>query len=163
LAALALSGLPTDRFAFLGFLPHKAGERRRLFAELAPLRASLVFFESPKRLVATLRELSVVLPGRAVAVARELTKLREEVLRGSAAGIADKLAARASVRGEITLVVGPPKETGAASEDEVAAAIAEALAAMPASKAASDVARRFGLSRSEIYARILALKGTAHD
>ena len=159
LTGLALSGLPTDRFLFAGFVPQKQGERKRLFAEFAKLKATLIFFESPHRIVETLHDLATVLPGRAVAVTRELTKLHEEVLRGTAAEIAAQLEARTSVKGEITLLVGPPVEEEAVQEADLDAAIAEALADMPASKAASEVAKRFNLSRSDVYQRILAAKG----
>ena len=158
LTGLALSGLPTDRFLFAGFVPQKQGERKRLFAEFAPLKATLIFFESPHRIVETLHDLSEALPGRSVAVTRELTELHEEVLRGSAGEIAAELEGRPSVKGEITLLVGPPTEEEAVSEADLEEAISQALSAMPASKAASDIARRFGLNRSDIYQRILARK-----
>jgi 16S rRNA (cytidine1402-2'-O)-methyltransferase len=158
LTGLALSGLPTDRFLFAGFVPQKQGERKRLFAEFAKLRATLIFFESPHRIIQTLHDLGEALPGRHVAVTRELTKLHEEVLRGSAAEIAARLADRPSVKGEITLLVGPPMEDEAVSEADLEGAITDALAAMPASKAASEVAKRFNLNRAGIYQRILARK-----
>ena len=160
LTGLALSGLPTDRFLFAGFVPLKQGERQRLFAEFEKLKATLIFFESPHRIVETLHDLAAALPGRAVAVTRELTKLHEEVLRGGAAEIAETLGSRAAVKGEITLIVGPPTEEEAVSEDVLGAAIATALKTMPASKAASELARRFNLNRSDIYQRILDLKGS---
>jgi 16S rRNA (cytidine1402-2'-O)-methyltransferase len=159
LTGLALSGLPTDRFLFAGFVPQKQGERKRLFAEFARLKATLIFFESPHRIVETLHGIEAALPGRSLAVTRELTKLHEEVLRGSAAEIATTLAARTSVKGEITLLVGPPPEEEAVSEADLASAIAGAVAAMPASKAAAEVAKRFGLNKADVYQRILALKG----
>ncbi len=158
LTGLALSGLPTDRFLFSGFVPQKQGERKRLFAELAKLRATLIFFESPHRIVETLYDLAAALPARRVAVTRELTKLHEEVLRGSAGEIAAQLAARPSVKGEITLLVGPPMEEEPVSEADLGDAITDALSAMPASKAASEVAKRFNLNRADIYQRILARK-----
>ena len=158
LTGLALSGLPTDRFLFAGFVPQKQGERKRLFAEFASLKATLIFFESPHRIVETLHDLSLALPGRSVAVTRELTKLHEEVLRGEPQEIASQLEARPSVKGEITLLVGPPTEEEAVSEADLDEAISEALSAMPASKAASDVAKRFGLAKADIYQRILARK-----
>lgn len=161
LTGLALSGLPTDRFLFAGFVPQKQGERKRLFAEFAKLKATLIFFESPHRIVETLHDLDEALPGRSVAVTRELTKLHEEVLRGMASGIAAELEARASVKGEITLLVGPPEEDEAVSEEDLDAAITQALSAMPASKAASEVAKRFNLNRQDIYQRILARKDGA--
>ena len=159
LTGLALSGLPTDRFLFAGFVPQKQGERMKLFAEFAKLKATLIFFESPHRIVETLNDLSTALPGRRVAVTRELTKLHEEVLRGAASEIAAELSARAAVKGEITLLVGPPEGEEQASEADLESAITEALAAMPASKAASEVAKRFNLNRSDIYQMILARKG----
>jgi 16S rRNA (cytidine1402-2'-O)-methyltransferase len=163
LAGLALSGLPTDRFMFLGFLPVKEGERRRLFEEVSEIKSTLVFFESPHRVIDSLREMAQGLPGRLIAVTRETTKLHEEVLRGTAAGIAAALAERPSVKGEITIVAGPPAAAvHAATDADVQAAIAQALAALPASKAATEVARRFGLPKKDVYDRILALKGESH-
>jgi 16S rRNA (cytidine1402-2'-O)-methyltransferase len=158
LTGLALSGLPTDRFLFAGFVPQKQGERKRLFAEFAALKATLIFFESPHRIIETLHDLGAALPGRSVAVTRELTKLHEEVLRGTAEEIAAQLESRASVKGEITLLVGPPGEEEAVSEEDLDHAIAAALATMPASKAASELAKRFNLNRADIYQRILAVK-----
>lgn len=161
LTGLALSGLPTDRFTFLGFLPTKSGDRKRLYAEFAQLHSTLVFFESPHRIVATLAEIEVAWPGRTLAVTRELTKLHEEVLRGSAGELRENLAARAAVKGEITVVAGPPQEQPAASEEEIDAAIEEALETMPAGRAAAEIARRFDIGKKEIYARILARKAAA--
>jgi 16S rRNA (cytidine1402-2'-O)-methyltransferase len=158
LTGLALSGLPTDRFLFAGFVPQKQGERKRVFAEFAALKATLIFFESPHRIIETLHDLGAALPGRSVAVTRELTKLHEEVLRGTAEEIAAQLESRASVKGEITLLVGPPGEEEAVSEEDLDHAIAAALATMPASKAASELAKRFNLNRADIYQRILAVK-----
>jgi 16S rRNA (cytidine1402-2'-O)-methyltransferase len=160
--ALALSGLPTDRFGFFGFVPQKQGERRRVWEELKNLKSTLIFFESPHRIVTALRDLATVLPGRTVVVARELTKLHEEVLRGQASEIAETLAARASVKGEITLLIGPPGETQAVSEEDLNAAVAEAAKSMAASKAASELARRFKLNKKEAYARVLAAKGSTN-
>jgi 16S rRNA (cytidine1402-2'-O)-methyltransferase len=158
LTGLALSGLPTDRFLFAGFVPQKQGERKRLFAEFARLKATLIFFESPHRIIETLHDLGAALPGRNVAVTRELTKLHEEVLRGTPEEIAAQLESRASVKGEITLLVGPPGEEEAVSEEDLDVAIRQALSAMPASKAASELAKRFNLNRADIYQRILAAK-----
>ena len=156
LTGLALSGLPTDRFLFAGFVPQKQGERKKLFAEFAKLKATLIFFESPHRIIETLHDLATALPGRHGAVTRELTKLHEEVLRGAAAEIATQLEARPSVKGEITLLVGPPAGEEEVSETELENAITHALAEMPASKAASELAKRFNLNRSDVYQRILS-------
>ena len=162
LTGLALSGLPTDRFLFAGFVPQKQGERARIFAELGEVRTTLVFFESPHRIVETLQEVGRALPARHVAVARELTKLHEEVLRGPPAEVASELAARPAVKGEITLLIGPAAAKPAAAAEDVESAITEALLTLPASKAAADVAKRLGLAKSDVYARILARK-TAPD
>jgi 16S rRNA (cytidine1402-2'-O)-methyltransferase len=158
MAGLAISGLPTDRFLFAGFVPPKPGERRRVFAEFAGVKATLVFFESPHRILEALEDLAGAYPTRSIAVTRELTKLHEEVLRGTAAEVARTLAERPAIKGEITLLVGPPTEELEISDAELDQAIAEALAAMPASKAASAVARRYGLNRADIYQRILKAK-----
>jgi 16S rRNA (cytidine1402-2'-O)-methyltransferase len=158
LTGLALSGLPTDRFLFAGFMPQKQGERRRMFEEFAKLKATLIFFESPHRIVETLEDAAAALPHRSAAVTRELTKLHEEVLRGPALSIAETLRARPSVKGEITLLFGPPEEEETVSEDTLESAIGEALVSLSASKAASEIARRFNLNRADIYQRILARK-----
>jgi 16S rRNA (cytidine1402-2'-O)-methyltransferase len=157
LTALALSGLPTDRFTFVGFLPTKSGERKKLLAEFAGVKSTLVAFESPHRIVDGLEDLAATLGNRRVAVTRELTKLHEEVLRGTALEVHDILKARPSVKGEITLVIAPPDASAATGSDEdIESAIDDALQTMPAGRAASDVAKRFDVPKKEIYARILA-------
>jgi 16S rRNA (cytidine1402-2'-O)-methyltransferase len=159
LTALALSGLPTDRFTFVGFLPTKSGERKKLLSEFASVKSTLVTFESPHRIVDALVDLAATLGNRRVAVTRELTKLHEEVLRGTALEVHDILKARPSVKGEITLVVAPPDQSAAqVSEEDLDSAITQALQSMPAAKAASEVAKRFDLVKKDIYARILARK-----
>ena len=159
LTALALSGLPTDRFTFMGFLPAKSGERRKILGEFAGVKSTLVAFESPHRIIEALVDVAATLGNRPVAVSRELTKLHEEVLRGTALEIHDILKARPSVKGEITLVVGPPDQSAVAiSDDIIEAAIDKALQSMPAAKAASEVAKRFDLVKKDIYTRILAQK-----
>jgi 16S rRNA (cytidine1402-2'-O)-methyltransferase len=162
LTALALSGLPSDRFLFAGFLPHKAGERRSFLEEFKEVRASLIFFESPHRIADTLAAVTDVLGDRPVAVTRELTKLHEEVLRGTASEVSAALAARSQIKGEITLVVGPPSdESLAASAADIDEALRDAAASMPASQAAAEVARRLGLPKKQAYRRLLELKGEA--
>ena len=159
LTALALSGLPTDRFAFLGFLPTKSGERKKLLTEFMNVKTTLIAFESPHRIVDALVDMTSVLGNRRVAVTRELTKLHEEVLRGTASEVQNILSARASVKGEITLVIAPPEQNAVQASDEtIEAAIDEALKSMPAAKAAADIAKRFELAKKDIYARILARK-----
>jgi 16S rRNA (cytidine1402-2'-O)-methyltransferase len=152
--ALAASGLPTDAFHFAGFLPAKAGQRRRALEALADEEATLVFFEAPHRVLETLREIVEVLGPRPVVVARELTKIHEEFLRGTAAEVAEALASRNAVKGEITLLVGrlaapPPDDTPI--EDAVARCMREGMGRMEAIK---TVARRRGLPKREVYALI---------
>jgi 16S rRNA (cytidine1402-2'-O)-methyltransferase len=162
LTGLALSGLPTDRFTFLGFLPTKSGERKKILGEFASLKSTLVMFESPHRIVDALEDVNATLGNRRVAVTRELTKLHEEVLRGTASEVHDILQARASVKGEITLVIAPPDPAAAEiSETDLEDAITDALKSMPAARAASEVAKRFDLVKKDVYARILARKNEA--
>jgi 16S rRNA (cytidine1402-2'-O)-methyltransferase len=159
LTALALSGLPTDRFAFLGFLPAKSGERKKLLTEFMNVKSTLIAFESPHRIIDALADVAIVLNNRRVAVARELTKLHEEILRGTASEVQEILNARPSVKGEITLVIAPPEQnTEQASDEDIEAAIDEALQTMPAAKAAAEIAKRFDLAKKDIYSRILARK-----
>ena len=154
LAALVGSGLPTDAFYFGGFLPRKVGERRRALELLAGLDATLIFYESPHRTAATLATLAEMLPGRSAAMARELTKLHEEIVRGPVEELAETIAARESLKGEVVLLVGPPlaHARARANEDEVSAAV-EALVAAGESRsaAAKSVAKELGLTRSEVY------------
>jgi 16S rRNA (cytidine1402-2'-O)-methyltransferase len=159
--ALAVSGLPCDRFCFEGFLPRKAGERRARFAELAAERRTMVFFESPHRLADALADAGGVLgPDRAAAVCRELTKTHEEVRRGSLA----ELAAWAAdgVRGEITLVLagavpGPVRLSG---EELAAAVAAEEAAGATRKDAIRAVVVRTGLPRRTVYDAVVAAKAT---
>ena len=156
IVALTLAGLPTDRFYFHGFLPNKAGARDREIAALAAIPATLVFYESAKRLAACLAALHAGLGNREAAVVREISKKFEETRTGTLAELAESYA-EAAPRGEIVIVVGPPLEDGVeADEDEVEAALKLALAAMPPGKAAGEVAKRFGLDRKALYARIMA-------
>jgi 16S rRNA (cytidine1402-2'-O)-methyltransferase len=157
LAGLTVAGLPTDRFLFAGFPPPRSAGRRALFAELAPVRATLVFYEGGPRLAASLADMAAVFGGRQAAVARELTKLHETVIRGPLPDLAadPRLAAP---RGEIVVVVGPGEEPAASAAD-ADAALAEAVARLGPARAASEVARALGLSRRDLYARALALKG----
>jgi 16S rRNA (cytidine1402-2'-O)-methyltransferase len=158
LAALTLSGLPSDRFMFAGFLPEKQSERRRLLAELASVPATLIFFESPHRIAAALADIAAILGERQVAVTRELTKLHEEAVRGPPSDVLADLAGRAAVKGEITLVVAPPGDAARPSAEAIDAALLEAAEAQPAGRAAAGVAQRFGMPRKELYDRLLVLK-----
>jgi 16S rRNA (cytidine1402-2'-O)-methyltransferase len=156
--ALALSGLPTDRFFFAGFLPAKAVERRRAIADAAAVPSTLVFFEAPHRLAASLADLAELLGDRPAAVARELTKLFEEVRRAPLTELASRYATEGEVRGEIVIVIGPPGETAAPAAETLDAALRQALASASVKDAAAEVAARFGLRRREVYARALELK-----
>ncbi len=156
IAAMAVSGLPTDRFLFLGFLPAKAKARADAIAEVAGLRASLVLYESGPRLADCLSALSQGLGSRDAAVARELTKLHEECVTGRL----DELAARyaeAPPKGEIVIVVGPPSERAAASDAEIDSALGEALTRLSPSRAAAEVADLLLIPRKRAYARALHL------
>jgi 16S rRNA (cytidine1402-2'-O)-methyltransferase len=157
IAALSICGLPTDRFLFAGFLPSKAKARADALAELGAVKATLVFYESGPRLAATLAAIAEAYGAREVAVARELTKKFEEVVTGSASELAERYAAQ-EPKGEIVLIVGPPSDDVAVEAGDVDAALREALATMPAAKAAGAIAKRFGLERSDVYARATALK-----
>lgn len=158
LAALCIAGLPSDRFLFAGFLDAKSSGRRRTLAELAALRATLIFLESAGRLAASLADMAELLgPEREAAVARELTKLHEEVRRGPLGELAAHYGAAGPPKGEIVVLVGPPLAETADAGD-LDAALHEALAAKPLKEAVAEIARRTGLPRRQVYARALALK-----
>jgi 16S rRNA (cytidine1402-2'-O)-methyltransferase len=158
LAALVVAGLPTDRFFFEGFLPHKSGARRARLAELAKIPGTLVFFESPRRVAETLEDCAAVLGPREAAIARELTKLYESVRRGKLDALAEALRGEEPPRGEIVLLIAPPG-AGAeeASEAELDAKIAEALTEHSVKDAASVVSASTGRPRREVYARAIKL------
>ncbi|HEU4968495.1 16S rRNA (cytidine(1402)-2'-O)-methyltransferase [Sphingomonas sp.] len=157
IAALTLAGLPTDRFLFAGFLPSKAKARADAIAELAGVRATLVFYESGPRLAAALAALAEGLGPREAAVAREISKAYEEAVTAPLPELAARYA-DAPPKGEIVIVVAPPGEAEAASEDDVEAALREALKRLPPAKAAGEVARALGADRKALYARAMALK-----
>jgi 16S rRNA (cytidine1402-2'-O)-methyltransferase len=154
LTALVASGLPTNAFYFGGFLPRKAGERRRAIELLATLDATLIFYESPYRSAATLAALAESLPGREAALARELTKLHEEVLRAPVGELAEQVTAREKIKGEVVLLVGPPlaRARTHANQDEVRTAVAERMSSGESRSAAiRQVAKELGVPRSEVY------------
>jgi 16S rRNA (cytidine1402-2'-O)-methyltransferase len=157
LAALALAGLPTDRFLFAGFLPAKAGERMRALEELKNVRATLILFESPQRLGTSLAAMREVLGERPAAVTRELTKLHEEVRRGALSELAAHYEKAAAPRGEVTLVIGPP-EQHAPDTAAIDAALTAALPFMPVKAAADMIAALTGAARKSVYDRALTLK-----
>lgn len=162
IAAITLSGLPSDRFLFAGFLPNKAKARADTIAEFAGLRATLVFYESGPRLAAALTALADGLGNREAAIAREISKLYEECATGTLADLAARYA-DAPPKGEIVIVVGPPGEQIAEDADDatVDAALRAAMADRPVAQAAKAVAKQYGLDRHEAYARALALKERA--
>ncbi|WP_235829413.1 16S rRNA (cytidine(1402)-2'-O)-methyltransferase [Croceicoccus estronivorus] len=161
IVALTLSGLPNDRFLFAGFLPPKEKARADALAELAQVRATLIFYESAPRLVKTLAAIELGLPGRDVAVARELTKLHEECRRGPPQQLIDHYTAHPP-RGEIVLLVGPPAERENTETDLDALLFAAMLHEKP-SQAAAQVARATGMDRKMLYARALELKSQEHQ
>jgi len=157
--ALAASGLATDSFHFSGFLPAKTGQRQRALEALEDETATLIFYEAPHRIVETLLAVEETLGNRQVVVARELTKVHEEFLRGTAAEVRAILAERESVKGEITLLIG--KRTGVPEDDTPLAAAVEACLAegMSRMEAIKTVAHRRGLSKRAVYAALEKLKG----
>lgn len=166
LAALAIAGLPTDRFFFEGFLPPKSAARRARLKELQTIPATLVLFESPNRVSEMIADAAAMLGPRPATIARELTKLHEEALRGSLVDLAQRLAARDEIRGEIVVVIGPPDaraDADAAADNDAALdkALRAALAETSLKQAVADVAARTGLPRRAVYARALALTQTS--
>lgn len=159
LTALVLSGLPTDRFLFAGFPPAKAEARRRLFAEVATVPATLVFMESAQRLAAALADMAAALGSRDAAIAREMTKMFEEVRRGLLSDLAAHYAQAGPPKGEVTIVVAPPSAAAAPSADDVERRLASALATASVRDAADQVAAETGLKRRDVYARALRLAG----
>ena len=157
IAALTLAGLPTDRFAFFGFLPAKAGAKALAIAEAAAFPGTLAFYESGPRLGATLAALHTGLGDREAAVAREISKRFEEVAAGTLGALAARYA-EAPPKGEIVIIVAPPGEAEAAGEDEIDAALREAMGRLSASRAAAEVAAALGLPRRAVYERAQALK-----
>jgi 16S rRNA (cytidine1402-2'-O)-methyltransferase len=157
LAALVVAGLPTDRFFFEGFLPSKGAARRQRLAALKPIPGTLVFFESPRRLAATLADLIAVFGDRPAAIARELTKYFETVRRGSLATLAAALDAAPPPKGEIVLIVGPPGDD--TTSEDIEERLLRCLADHSLKDAAAIVAGETGLARRQVYARALQLAG----
>ena len=163
LSALSSSGLQAAPFTFVGFLPRRRGECERLLASLRDRTETLVFFESPRRVAKTLTRLNAVLGDRAACVARELTKLHEEIARGTLAELARHFAEGA--RGEFTLVVaGAPDAAASIPDDVLDEAIRALVAEGRSSRQISDqLSPRSGLAKREVYARVLALKSERVD
>jgi 16S rRNA (cytidine1402-2'-O)-methyltransferase len=155
LTALAASGLPTDSFRFGGFLPHKPGQRAKLLESLAEEHATLIFYEAPHRILDALEAVETVLGPRPVVVARELTKIHEEFLRGTAAEIRAELESRDAIKGEMTLLIG--KALAPPQDDTPVPQAVEVLvrAGTPKMDAIKQVARRRGLSKREVYEQVV--------
>ncbi len=164
LAGLTVSGLPSDRFMFAGFLPGKSSARKRALIELAAVPATLVVFESARRLAATLADMAEVLGARPAAVTRELTKLYEEVRRDPLDALAAHYRAAGAPKGEVVIVIGPPEqaaaEIGAAELDE---RLRAALEDASVRDAVAAVTRETGLKRQTVYARALELTAPGRD
>ena len=156
--ALILSALPTDRFLFLGFLDAKSGARRAELEEIVGLRASLIFFETAPRLAAALGDLREVLGNRPAAVARELTKMFEEVRRGSLQDLHDHYTQAGPPKGEIVIIVGPPVAGSGPSAESLDEALRKALEVMRVKEAAEAVAAATGFPKRQVYQRALQLK-----
>jgi 16S rRNA (cytidine1402-2'-O)-methyltransferase len=159
LTALTLSGLPTDRFFFEGFLPHKSAARRERANALARVPATLIFYEAPSRLAESLADLATELGPRIAAVARELTKVFEEIRRGDLVALAAEYAVGAPPKGEIVILVGPPSPAPVLEADALDREILAALEALSVKDAAAAVAARTGLPRRQVYGRTLQLAG----
>jgi 16S rRNA (cytidine1402-2'-O)-methyltransferase len=156
LTALTASGLPTDAFFFAGFLPPKSAARRSRLEALARVPGTLLFYEAPGRLVDCLNDVAAVLGPRDAVVARELTKLNEEIRRGLPGDLATHFAATPP-RGEIAIVVGPPR-AAEASDDDIRSRLETALATETTRDAARLVAEAMGLPRARVYDLALTLK-----
>ena len=158
LAALTASGLPSDAFLFAGFLPVKEGQRQTRLEELKAVPATLIFFDSPRRLAVSLASMAAVLGDRPAVVARELTKTFEEMRSGPLAELAAYYDEADTPKGEIVVCVGPPTQMAAFDPADTDKLLLSLMQEMPASKAAAEAARLTGGRKSELYQRLLALK-----
>lgn len=157
LSALVVAGLPTDAFAFHGFLPNKAGARANALAKLTDSRETLVFYESPRRLADTLAAMAEAFGNRPASVSLELTKRFERTFRGPLSDLAAQFAAE-DTKGEAVIVVAGAAEPTAPSPEHWQAALAQAMADQPMRGAVDEIAQQFGLKRKEVYDAALALK-----
>lgn len=158
LSALTVSGLPNDTFMFAGFLPVKAGQKKSRIEALADVPATLIFYESPRRLADTLEVMAAVLGDREAVVARELTKTFEELRRGSLPELAAHYAQTGAPKGEVVLCVAPPGERAEQSKADTDQMLIGLAAEMSAAKAAGEAARMTGQKKSDLYQRLLKLK-----
>jgi 16S rRNA (cytidine1402-2'-O)-methyltransferase len=155
IAALSVSGLPTDRFLFVGFLPPRSGARRRALEELAASRPTLVFYESPVRVLDSIADMAAILGDRDAFLCREATKVHEEYVRAPLSALHASLAARAAIKGEIVLVVaGALDAPAAADQDPIALYRSLAASGCTRREAVKEAARRLGLPAREVYRRV---------
>ena len=159
LAALSVSGLPSDRFVFVGFPPSAAGARRKWIESWREVEATVIVFESPRRVKQLLENVCETEANRATVICRELTKKFEEVLRGTAGELMQSIPEE-GLRGEIVVLFGHP-EPVVADDDVLRAALGELLGRIPVKEAAAEVAGRYGLSRRDVYALALDMKREA--
>lgn len=158
LAALGVAGLPTDRFFFAGFLPVKSAARVEVLQQLRTVPATQIFYESPKRLGPSLAAMEQVLGDRSACVARELTKLHEEVRRGTLSELSAFYGSQPAPRGEVVVVVAPPEPAEPASDEHVDGLLASALETMSVKAAAATLVAETGRSRRDLYARAVAMR-----
>jgi 16S rRNA (cytidine1402-2'-O)-methyltransferase len=160
LAALSISGLPSDAFFFAGFLPAKDGQRRTRLEEVGRIPGTLIFFESPRRLAASLKAMAEVLGDRPATVARELTKTFEEARRATLAELARHYAEADTPKGEIVVCVGPPLDAPAPEGQDVDRLLLDLARDMPAAKAAGEAAKMTGQPKQELFRRLVELRET---
>ncbi|MEM8914268.1 MAG: 16S rRNA (cytidine(1402)-2'-O)-methyltransferase [Pseudomonadota bacterium] len=159
LVALQLAGLPSDRFCFCGFPPPRQAARKRFLAEFAAVPASLIFFESPRRLAASLADMAAIFGPRQAGIARELTKLHEEVRTDTLTALADAYRDEGPPRGEIVVVVDRAEaEAGQADEGRLDELLRDALGRVRLKEAVAEVSAITGIARGDVYSRALALK-----
>ena len=161
MTAMSAAGLPTDSFVFIGFAPKKKGKRMKLLAELAVEPRALIFFESPRRILTFLEEVVSSIGDRPAVLAREMTKLHAEFIRGSVSEILETLEAKPEIKGECTLLVGGCQKEKAVGRAVVKAEITSALEKQKGglSDIAKTIAQKYGLSKKEVYEMALAARG----
>nr|WP_028315233.1 16S rRNA (cytidine(1402)-2'-O)-methyltransferase [Desulfatibacillum aliphaticivorans] len=159
IAGLCGAGLPTDRFMFCGFLPKKKGKLREALESVKDVQATLIFYESPKRVLKVIEGMTEVLGDRKAVLAREITKIHEEFLRGALSEIAKELNSREGVKGECTLIVGGSEDQTpdfGSLENVIKAEVAKGE--LSASKLSAKLAKQFGIEKKKVYAMVLAAK-----
>lgn len=150
LSALQLSGMPSDKFCFLGFMPNKSKARQKLLSEWMDIKATLIAFETAPRLIASLEDIKTIMGGRDVAVVREITKLYEESRRGSIGDLIEHYREHGAPKGEIVLVISPPEDK-VISDDDIRSMLRDALKTMKVKNAAASVAEQTGRKKSDLY------------